>query len=125
MTGALRPAAAVTGFGGACALSVAPLLSSDDPFDAALRVTVWVAVVVAASSGAGKPAALFGFVATAVEISGLLAAPDGPDTVWPVILAVPVTAALTVARNGPGPGRVIARRVRPATGDERSRTEAA
>ncbi len=111
MTGRVTPrgAAALIGPGGAAALGVAPLLGTGGSFDAALRATVWLAVVVAASSGAGKPAALFALVAAVVEISSLLTGPDGSAAVWPAGPAVVIATALVAARNGPSPGRVVRR----------------
>jgi hypothetical protein len=127
MTGcraSVRAAAALAGPAGAATLAVVPLLGPGAPFDAALRMIVWAAVVVAASSGAGRPAALFGLVATVVEISVLATVRDGAaGSVWSPVVAVVTAAALAAARHGPSPGRVIARLQ--ATNHERPGTGAA
>ncbi|MEV6601010.1 hypothetical protein AB0M36_29795 [Actinoplanes sp. NPDC051346] len=110
----LRPALTLLAFGGAIVLTVLPLVRPAEPFDAALRCTVWCAVVIAASAGARKPAALFATVAALVEICGHLTAHGGgPGSSTPVP-AVLVAMALIATRKGPRVRRVITRLIRSA-----------
>lgn len=108
----LRAFVPVLALAGAVVLTVLPLLRPTDPFDAALRVTVWLAVVVAAASGAGKPAALFGAVAALVETCGALLDSGGPGDSWAPVPAVVVAAVLLASRKAPGLRRFVTRLVR-------------
>ncbi|GGQ50137.1 hypothetical protein [Couchioplanes azureus] len=110
----LRPALALLPLAGAVVLAALPLLRPAEPFDATLRCTVWLAVVVAAAAGAGKPAALFGAVAAVVEICAhVTAGADEPGSPAPVPAAL-VAVALVATRNRPGLRRIIARLTRRA-----------
>ncbi|OJF15020.1 hypothetical protein [Couchioplanes caeruleus] len=110
----LRPALTLLPLGGAVALAALPLLRPDEPFDATLRCTVWLAVVVAATAGAGKPAALFGAVAAVVETCAqVTSGAEGPGSPMPIPAAL-VALALVATRRRPSARRIIARLTRPA-----------
>ena len=98
MSGPLRRAAAVSAPAGALVLTMLPLVGGADPFDAALRVAVWLATVAATVAGARKPAALFAVVAALVEVSGVF---TGSSPLWVCGLALLVAGALVLTRGTP------------------------
>ncbi len=123
MTGrAIRAAAAAVALAGAVVLMLLPLVRTAEPFDAALRTVVWLATVVAAVSGAGKPAAVFAVVAAAVETAGVF---TGPHPLWVCAVALLVAATMVLTRSTPAALRTGRLRTTSALPGKRSGTEVA